>query len=936
MHSFLLPPRTIVKQIRHLSPLGEVSLAVLAAILVGTLTACRSGPDSIEIAPPGNLGPIADFVEPGFPFITSTVDAREVDPTLPDDNVATRGLVLLLGDSTYVTFDPDLLRMAIGWRGEFISLTAMAQVSYQDSLNKNNQIPKVLGTAVFATGIYPGWSPGEPRFEDPRPAGPYPPDPGRGPLPADWARWEGVYVVGDRAVLAYTVAGTSIHEQPGIVEAGGEVGIARTFRVGGREQPLSLVAAEVRALERAQVEEGLAILHTKGTDSVTAVGITGAPADARWEVVEDRYAVVRLPAGSDEALFRVVLWRGPQGAVERFREMLAGPTEMVDFENGGPRHWNLAVATSGMLAPDSAAYVVDEIALPIDNPWRRNVRPADLAFFSDGRAAMTTFEGDLWLADGLEGELENIVWRRFASGLYEPMSVEIVDDEIYVYSRSGLIRLHDLNGDGEADFYENFSDLSIQTLESREFPLSMASKPGGGFYLSRGGALDNGPRTSPAIMPGFRAGSAHSGSVMELSADGRSIRAFATGLREPFIGVNPRTGMVTASDQQGNFVPTTPVYELEPGGYYGVPATAHREDLPEVPGPITWIPHEVDQSGAGQAWIPAGSMGFEEDALIHLSYGRPGAFRIYLDRNAGVTQGGAVELSSDFSGPLLKAEFNPHDGALYVAGFQIWGTRSRGIRVLARIRHTGEPSLIPEAVRVGEQGVMLRFEVPLDSQSVADLASYAVSRWNYQRTSQYGSGHFKLDGSAGEEKLPVAAAHLAPDGRTLLLVLPDMREVMQLQVAYRLRTSAGREMADTLYLTVNRVAPLDLVSMGLGGIDWQASLAAVGSTTVEEEGEASAARGEDIFQRVGCVACHSVDGSTAGKLGPTLLGVFGSTRPLEGGGSVRADEAYLRRSIEQPSAQIVAGYEAEMPAYLGVLSDAEVESLVAYLQTLAR
>src|SRR5690606_17285935 len=190
--------------------------------------------------------------------------------------------------------------------------------------------------------------------------------------------------------------------------------------------------------------------------------------------------------------------------------------------------------------------------------------------------------------------------------------------------------------------------------------------------------------------------------------------------------------------------------------------------------------------------------------------------------------------------------------------------------------------------------------------------------------------------SPGEEKLPVAAAHLGPDGRTLLLVLPDMREAMQLQVAYRLRTSAGREMADTLYLTVNRVAPLDLMSMGLGEIDWRASLAAAGSTAVAEEGEVTAARGEEIFRRVGCVACHSVDGSTAGKLGPTLLGVFGSTRPLEGGSSVRADEAYVRRSIEEPAAQIVAGYEAEMPAYLGVLSDAEIESLVAYLRELGR
>ena len=65
------------------------------------------------------------------------------------------------------------------------------------------------------------------------------------------------------------------------------------------------------------------------------------------------------------------------------------------------------------------------------------------------------------------------------------------------------MRLRDVNGDGEADLYENFSNLSHQSGESREFPLGMASKPGGGFYLAIGSALDLGPKTSPAIMPGF-------------------------------------------------------------------------------------------------------------------------------------------------------------------------------------------------------------------------------------------------------------------------------------------------------------------------------------------------------------------------------------------------------------------------------------------------
>jgi mono/diheme cytochrome c family protein len=225
--------------------------------------------------------------------------------------------------------------------------------------------------------------------------------------------------------------------------------------------------------------------------------------------------------------------------------------------------------------------------------------------------------------------------------------------------------------------------------------------------------------------------------------------------------------------------------------------------------------------------------------------------------------------------------------------------------------------------------------VPIDAAAAMDLSKYDVARWNYQRTEQYGSGHFKLDGTVGEERLPVASAHLSDDRRTLLLVVPDMREVMQLQVAYDLRGGDDLAVTDTLYLTVNRVAPLDLAAAGLGEVDWRGSIASAGTVAGPTEAAASAAQGEATFQRIGCVACHSVDGTTAGKLGPTLQGLFGSNRPLADGGTVRADAEYIRRSIEQPGAQIAAGFQEGMPAYLGVLSDAEIESLVLYIQTLA-
>ncbi len=88
-----------------------------------------------------------------------------------------RGVALDLENGAYVSFDPDLLRMSAGWTGGVVSMSTMAQVSYDRPNNKSNSVPRVLGQPVFGTGLYPGWSRGDPTFADPRPR---PPTPGTG------------------------------------------------------------------------------------------------------------------------------------------------------------------------------------------------------------------------------------------------------------------------------------------------------------------------------------------------------------------------------------------------------------------------------------------------------------------------------------------------------------------------------------------------------------------------------------------------------------------------------------------------------------------------------------------------------------------------------------------------------------------------------------
>lgn len=99
----------------------------------------------------------------------------------------------------------------------------------------------------------------------------------------------------------------------------------------------------------------------------------------------------------------------------------------------------------------------------------------------------------------------------------------------------------------------------------------------------------------------------------------------------------------------------------------------------------------------------------------------------------------------------------------------------------------------------------------------------------------------------------------------------------------------------------------------------------------EGKGPSPESAGEELFQSYGCSGCHQDESSTQA---PPLAGVFGRSVPLASGGTVVADEAYIRDSILQPQKHIVAGYEPIMPSFSGQISEDEILQIIAYLKSL--
>ncbi len=856
------------------------------------------------------------WLEDDAPFFSSVLDARRASPALPTDNLSPRALVVRAGNGMWLAFDTDLLRVAAVWSGKGVTPTALAPGSYHAPDRKTGggqkNLPEPDGPVWIANGIYPGWQVGEqPSLVDPRTPAPSEEEVGRGPVDPALARFSAIRFTRDGAVLEYEVAGTSVQELVSTSPLGaGRHAIVRHLEVGPGTQVRWLLLG----------------VAAPGVD----VALSVAPTDRRSNP-GDKPTIerVRDAAGRQVSAVRVP----PHGGVLRLAVALAtdGPAPTVapraiPTTPPAPR-WPGWISTSMKTSQNSNAYVVDDVELPLENPWRRNVRASDVQFLADGTGVVVTLDGDVWIVRGLADGKGEARWKRFASGLHEPLTLAIRDEQIYTFDRNGIWRLRDTDGDDEADRHELFSNAFAQTADTREFPSTIRLGPNGEFVIAKGG--------QEAATIGK-----HNGSVLRVSADGRHATVLGYGLRQPEIAVHPITGLVTASDQQGHYIPSTPLHIVRDRQFYGFLSDILPKEVYPAPiaQPLTWIPHSVNASAMSQVWLHGARMGPLDDGLVHIGYNRPELFRVLLDLTRPVPQAAVVSLTSDFDIPPLNGSVNPADGQLYIAGFQIigWGTTATKLAGLARVRYTGAAVTVPRQVTPMREGVLLRFDVPVDRGTAADPANYAVASWHYTRTYRYGSPQFRADGTPGVDRLGPSEAHVSADGRAVFVAVAGMTPVMQLEVGWTLRSASGQSMEGHAYTTPYALEAFNARAEGFGDVVLDLTRGAAPSPV--PAGEVSLDEGRAVFVKYGCLACHATERGAGQKLGPALAGIYGTTRHFsERKAPAIADEAYLRQSIREPAAAIVDGYDrggTGMPSFAGVLTDEQIESVVLFIKSL--
>lgn len=558
-------------------------------------------------------------------------------------------------------------------------------------------------------------------------------------------------------------------------------GTLENLEANGKETPLG-VARVVDSGEAEEVAEARSWM----------LGVRGARQGLEW-VEQNDMLCLRIPAGKGPLRFSILARAATDEPVQAGDEEIG--LDLAAWTRGGPPRYVQTLTTDMQVGDETGAFAVDTLVAPQTNPWLALTRFTGLDFMSDGRMAVCTWDGDVWLVK-VDEAAKKIQWKRIASGLFQPLGLKVVADTIFLTCRDQLTKLHDLNGDEEIDFYECFNNDHQVTEHFHEFAMGLQVDADGNFYYAKSGR-----HALKAVVP-------HHGTLLRVTPDGEETTILATGFRAANgVCLNP-DGSFVVTDQEGFWNPknrinwvtipkdgTTKFY----GNMFGYHDVTDSSDAAMEP-PLCWITNEFDRSPAELLWVDSPSWGGLNGALLNLSYGYGRVFVVPHEEVAGNMQGGMISLPiPDFPTGVMRGRFSSTDGSLYLCGMFAWAGNATEPGGFYRLRATGKAMNLPVELHARKSGLQMRFTDEIDPTSL-DPQNVQVKVWSLKRTANYGSEHY------GEHALEVSEVRLSSDGKTVEIGLPEIAPTWCMEIRYQFRDRAGSVVSGVLHNTIHTLS----------------------------------------------------------------------------------------------------------------------------------
>jgi hypothetical protein len=365
-----------------------------------------------------------------------------------------------------------------------------------------------------------------------------------------------------------------------------------------------------------------------------------------------------------------------------------------------------------------------------------------------GKLAVCTRKGDVWIVDNaLAKDPAKATFRLFARGLHEPLGLARDGDDILVAQRAEITRLQDRDKDGVADAY--LTECSGWSVSGAYHAYVYGPEMDG---LGRRWVtlnLDMGEHSNNSV--GWRGW----GGII---GEGHQFVPMACGMRSPSGLKANLAGDMFFTDQQGNWIPATPVYHLRKGVFYGnqeglgcmklpgspmhfTPPKGNQlypdalRSCPEFVPPAVWLPYnKMGRSATGLELIGCdGKFGPFDGQFLAGEFTNAAINRVFIEKVNGQYQGACFPFLDGFPSAVLRLKFSP-DGTLFVGmsnrGWSSLGDRSYGLQ---RLDYTGEIPFAFKEMRAVRGGFEVEF-----TQPVPDGVGFSMYSFTYEYSNRYG------------------------------------------------------------------------------------------------------------------------------------------------------------------------------------------------------
>ena len=390
--------------------------------------------------------------------------------------------------------------------------------------------------------------------------------------------------------------------------------------------------------------------------------------------------------------------------------------------------------------------------------WERTPIPIpdDIILESSGILALpnqellvTTRRGEIWHIAGAYDKVPNPKFTLFASGLHEPLGIIAAPTGgYYVAQRPEVTHIRDTDGDGRADSFKTLARIPISG-SYHEYAFGPKLAPNGNLRVTLNVAFGAATQ-SPVPWRGW---------MIEITPDGQII-PIAAGLRSPAGFTVTSQGVWLAAENQGEWVGSGRITQIDPGDFIGhiaslawtrepcstvslrpgdIPNSADpmHEVAKRIPGikpPAVWLPHTIQGiSTAGLIEdLTGGDFGPFAGQFYISDQGQSKIVRMSMEKVKGVWQGASYNFREGFECGIIRLTMG-EDATLWVGETNRgWGSVGEKTEGLERLVWTGKtPFEILEA-KAQSDGFLLSFTEPVDPAIAADPASYSVTSFTYK------------------------------------------------------------------------------------------------------------------------------------------------------------------------------------------------------------